>query len=227
MSSSRHNSENRNAIVDRSTVSNGGQRAAPTISSLRFFVFFFFFYFPTEGITPLIDMVADDWTRPKSPRERTTMIGGARTARALITFGYGIMGASLVAAVALPACGLSMRYLTNVTDPGRPLPLQTYYAYDTTRSPQYELTFTCQAITMFLCILPYTGIDNFLGLLVFHVCGQLENLRRRVARLDELENFADALRSCVADHARLLRYPRSPRRRIATVLHEFYRYFFF
>jgi hypothetical protein len=107
----------------------------------------------------------------------------------------------------LPICGMSMRYLTNITDPGRVLPLQTYYLYyDVTKRPQYELTFILQIISIFLAIFSYTGIDNFLGLSVFHICGQLEILRNRITHLDKFVNFHDALKNSVIDHVRLYRY---------------------
>nr|XP_012220514.1 PREDICTED: uncharacterized protein LOC105671156 [Linepithema humile] len=44
----------------------------------------------------------------------------------------------------LPACNLSVRYVTNITDPGRLLPVQSRYTYDITKSPHYELTFISQ-----------------------------------------------------------------------------------
>ncbi|XP_018354222.1 PREDICTED: uncharacterized protein LOC108755605 [Trachymyrmex septentrionalis] len=96
--------------------------------------------------------------------------------------------------VVLPICGISIRYLTNVTDPGKLLPLQTYYPYDVSKRPQYELTFFIQSIAIFFAILSYTGIDNFLGLLVFHICGQLEILRYRITHLDNFINFHDILK---------------------------------
>nr|XP_012220515.1 PREDICTED: uncharacterized protein LOC105671157 [Linepithema humile] len=40
-----------------------------------------------------------------------------------------------------------VRYITNITDPGRLLPLQTHYIYDTTKSPHYELTFISQKVS--------------------------------------------------------------------------------
>ncbi|EFN70646.1 hypothetical protein EAG_03835, partial [Camponotus floridanus] len=86
------------------------------------------------------------------------------------------------------------------------LPVQTYYIYDVTKSPQYEITFIFQAIAMFLCIMPYTGIDNFLSLLIFHISGQLDILSNRLMRLNDIANYNDILKSCVMDHTRLLRY---------------------
>ncbi|EFN70669.1 hypothetical protein EAG_03858, partial [Camponotus floridanus] len=61
--------------------------------------------------------------------------------------------------------------------------LQTYYLYDTDKSPQFELTYLTQIILMILVIIIYTSVDAFLGLVIFHICGQLENFRGRLDNL--------------------------------------------
>ncbi|XP_026826830.1 uncharacterized protein LOC105275925 isoform X3 [Ooceraea biroi] len=48
-------------------------------------------------------------------------------------------------------------------------------------------------------------IDNFLGLLVFHICGQMEILMARFSCLSKLTKFRNGLESCVRNHIRLLR----------------------
>jgi hypothetical protein len=154
---------------------------------------------------PLIDMIQNDWAKPRSVQEKTIMIARARTARMIITCAYGIMLAALFVTLVTPLLGMSLRYITNITDPGKPLPLQAHYVYDVTRSPQYEIAFASQAIAMFFSIMPYTGVDNFLGLLVFHVSGQLDILRNHITRLD-IVDLSDTLKIHVLDHTRLLRY---------------------
>ncbi|KAM0732887.1 hypothetical protein ACS0PU_001048 [Formica fusca] len=163
------------------------------------------FWWKEEAIIWMLNMVAEDWLKLKSEQERDTMIRRAQTARIIITCGYSAMMTAFVLVAVLPICGISMRYLTNITDTGRLLPLQTYHVYDVMKSPQYELTFVLQIISMFFAIMSYTGIDNFLGLLVFHICGQLEILRNRIEHVDKID-FHNMLRSNVEDHTRLLRY---------------------
>lgn len=100
-----------------------------------------------------------------------------------------------------------MRYITNVTDPGKPLPLQTYYFYDTDTSPYFELTFVAQGITLMISAMGYTAIDSLFGLLVFHVCGQLENLKSRLVTSSEKNpNFDHVLADVIMDHVRLIRF---------------------
>ncbi|KAF3054346.1 Odorant receptor 051 [Nylanderia fulva] len=165
------------------------------------------FWWKKEAIAPIINMIADDWTKVRKSQDKMTMITRAQIARVIIIFGYCFMMSGWVVTVILPMLGHSVRYLSNITDPGRPLPVQTYYIYDVTKSPQYEITFTLQAITMFLCIMPYTGIDNFLSLLIFHISGQLDILNNRLVHLstNDVANYDDNLKSCVKDHTRLLR----------------------
>ncbi|KAF3054341.1 Odorant receptor 096 [Nylanderia fulva] len=101
--------------------------------------------------------------------------------------------------------GITTRYITNITDPGRPMPVQTHYVYDITKTPQYELTYIVLFFSCFFTFACYAGIDNFLALVVFHICGQLDILRYRFLSLDRFTNFHAVLKSCVMDHMRLLR----------------------
>ncbi|XP_011705591.1 PREDICTED: odorant receptor 67c-like [Wasmannia auropunctata] len=115
------------------------------------------------------------------------------------------MGFSCFFIAVLPAFGISMRLTPNITDPGRPMVLQTHYIYDVTKSPQYELTFINQAIFVTIAMIAYSGIDNFLSLLVFHICGQLDILENRLNHLDKYINYNEVLKCCIAKHIRLLR----------------------
>ncbi|EFN70641.1 hypothetical protein EAG_03830, partial [Camponotus floridanus] len=58
--------------------------------------------------------------------------------------------------------------------------LPTYYMYNINNSPFYEITLILQGFSMMAGAIIYTGTDTFMGFLIFHVCGQLENLRARI-----------------------------------------------
>ncbi|XP_029168672.1 odorant receptor Or2-like [Nylanderia fulva] len=163
------------------------------------------FWWKKTVVSPIIDMIANDWTKTNTFNERIIMIERARTARIIVTIAYVVMGVGTLSTNGLPIFGYSTRYITNITDPGRLLPFQTYYIYDVTKSPQYEITFSYQVIAMILCIIPYTGIDNFFSLLIFHISGQLDILNNRLKHLSDIANYNDILRSVVKDHMRLLR----------------------
>lgn len=153
-----------------------------------------------------MNMIAKDWTKTRNDQERNLMIRRAQTARIIIICSYCIMGCQCFIVVVLPVFGMSMRLTSNITDPGRPLPLQSYYIYDITKKPQYELTFISQTIYVVLGMMAYTGIDNFLSLLVFHICGQLDILKNRLQHLDKHINYHKLLKRCIAKHIRLLRF---------------------
>ncbi|XP_011867939.1 PREDICTED: putative odorant receptor 69a, isoform B isoform X2 [Vollenhovia emeryi] len=177
-----------------------------TLPAITCVLRFAIFWWKRKPVTAIINMIAYDWLKEKTRQEKTTMIARAQIARIIITFGYSLMGVSWFVIVVLPIFGHSVRYLSNITDLERPLPLQTYYIYDTTKSPQYELTFTIQSITLFLNTMCYTGVDNFLSLSVFHVCGQLDILRNRLMyNLHNVSNYNRVLKNCVIEHIRLLR----------------------
>jgi len=151
-------------------------------------------------------MMVEDWVKLKSTQEKNVMIRRARSARLIITFAYSIMGTGCFFLIVLPSFGISMRDTPNITDPGRPMPLQTHYIYDVTKSPQYELTFISQSIYIIVAMMSYSGIDNFLGLLVFHICGQLEILKNHLLSLDKYTNSHEILKNCIIRHMRLLRF---------------------
>ncbi|XP_029168670.1 odorant receptor 43a-like [Nylanderia fulva] len=165
------------------------------------------FWWKKEAIVPIMSMIVEDWIRAhENAQERQIMIRRAQTARIIVTCTYSLMGIACAFVIVLPGFGLSTRLTSNITDPGiRPLPLQTHYVYDITKRPYYQLTFVSQAVYISLAIMSYTGIDNFLGLLIFHICSQLDILKNRLTHLHKYVNSRDMMKSCVVKHIRLLR----------------------
>ncbi|XP_039307804.1 odorant receptor 43a isoform X2 [Solenopsis invicta] len=163
------------------------------------------FWWKKEAIVPIMNMILEDWLKLKSVQERNLMIRRARISRIIIIFSYCIMGTTCFFVIILPIFGISMRTMTNITDPGKPLPLQTHFIYDVTKSPQYELTYISQSIYIIFAMMSYSGIDNFLGLMVFHICGQLDILKNRLTSFDKYINSHEILKSCITRHIYLLR----------------------
>jgi len=159
-----------------------------------------------QAFLSIVKMMAEDWMAPKIDAERNVMIKRAQTARLIVICGYVLMIFAFTSIIVFPCFGLPFRRLTNLTDRDRTLPLQTYYFYDTDKSPQFELTFLVQAMTIFLAAITYTSVDAFLGLTILHICGQLENFRRRLISLSSRKNFDCALRDSVIAHLRLIRF---------------------
>lgn len=151
-------------------------------------------------------MITEDWMASKLDTERQVMVKRARITRMIVICGYILMTLSATGIIFLPCFGLPFRRLTNLTDREKPLPLQTYYFYDTDKSPQFEITLVVQAMTIISAAVIYTSIDSFLGLTVLHICGQLENFKHRLINLVSCKDFDSALRSNAISHRRLIRF---------------------
>ncbi|XP_025264807.1 odorant receptor 43a [Camponotus floridanus] len=154
----------------------------------------------------VINMMKEDWMTLKQVTERDVMMKRVRISRLIVICAYVLTVFTFIMMIIFPYFGLSFRHLTNLTDRNKPLILQTYYCYDTDKSPQFELTYLTQVIGMFLAIIIYISIDSFLGLVIFHICGQLENFRRRLVNLDANHEFKEALSYNIETHVRLIRY---------------------
>ncbi|KAL6266486.1 hypothetical protein P5V15_003335 [Pogonomyrmex californicus] len=159
-----------------------------------------------SAFLPIVKMMTEDWISLKLSIERDVMMKRARTARLIVICGYVLMTMIFTMIIIFPCFGISFRHITNLTDRDKLLPLQAYYFYDTDKSPQFELTFIVQALTIFLGAVAYTSVDAFFGLAVLHICGQLENFRCRLVNLVSYKDFNSALRNNVIIHLRLIRF---------------------
>ncbi|RLU20566.1 ObirOr5-U13 [Ooceraea biroi] len=158
------------------------------------------------ALLSILNMMANDWRVFKVDTQRDVMLKWARTARFIVTCGYIMTGCAVIIAIVFPYFGVPFRRLSNLTDSDKPLPFQAYYFYDTDPSPQFELTFVFQSITMFLAAVIYTSVDALLGLVILHTCGQLENFKDQLANMAASKNFDSALRNSVLTHVRLIRF---------------------
>lgn len=77
----------------------------------------------------------------------------------------------------LPIFSTIIRYVTNGTDARKLLPLSTYHPYNVSKTLYFEIMYAVQYINLLIASFCYIGVDNFFGILIFHICGQLENLR--------------------------------------------------
>ncbi|XP_018399010.1 PREDICTED: odorant receptor Or2-like [Cyphomyrmex costatus] len=166
---------------------------------------FIIMWFHKKDLEPVINMIIEDWLRTKTMQERDTMIKQARIARIMVMFGCTMMCFACIILIIPPCFGYTTRYLTNLTDPGRPMLVQTYYLRDITETPYYEIVISAQAISILMAAISYTGIDTFLCLLVFHICAQMEILKERFLRLNNLKDFSIGLSFNIEDHLRLIR----------------------
>jgi len=161
--------------------------------------------FTLKDVRQIVNMILEDWLKSRNMQEKNMMIMWAQKARTVNTIVYSIMGINCACVVLLPAFGISATYTANTTETDMILPLPGYYIYNATKMSLYVFTYIGQVITLSYAVLTYTGIDTFLGLLVFHVCGQLNILTIRFSCLSKLIKFRKGLGSCIRNHVRLLR----------------------
>ncbi|XP_012058426.1 PREDICTED: uncharacterized protein LOC105621565 [Atta cephalotes] len=166
----------------------------------------FIMWYNKGALSPLIDMIVKDWIKVKMEEERIVMLKQARITRLLAICGALMILSTLLITFGSFLFGKTLRHVTNFTDPvGKHLPIQTYYPHDISNSPNFELTYLIQVIGLTTSGLSYTAVDNFLGLLILHICGQMENLYLRLLNLGKNSNFKELLKHNVKDHIRLIR----------------------
>ncbi|XP_011861199.1 PREDICTED: odorant receptor Or2-like [Vollenhovia emeryi] len=175
-----------------------------TLTAISSFVRITIFWWKKEAIIPMIDMITEDWEKSEVKQERNIMIRRAHSARIITICSYCLTALCCFIAI-VPGFRMLIRYTPNITDPGRLMPLPAHYIYDLSKRPQYELTYISQVIYIFFINTSNCGIDNFLALLIFHICGQLDILKNRLAHLDKYINSRDLLKSCIMKHIRLFR----------------------
>ncbi|XP_032681356.1 uncharacterized protein LOC116848902 [Odontomachus brunneus] len=151
-------------------------------------------------------MIEGDWMKVKIKEERGVMLRYARISRAIAVCALFLIFSALIVILGLPWLEITKRLVTNLTESGKHLPISLYYLHDVTKSPQFELTLLAQTIALSIGGISYTAIDNLFALLVFHVCGQLENLHLRFSHMKKYSNYDEILKYNVRDHIRLIRY---------------------
>ncbi|XP_018318387.1 odorant receptor Or2-like [Mycetomoellerius zeteki] len=166
----------------------------------------FIMWYKKEVLSPLINMIVNDWIKVKMEEERIVMLKQARIIRLLAICGALLILSTLLITFGSFLFGKTLRHITNLTDSiGKPLPIQSYYLHDVSSSPKYELTYLIQTIAIIISGLSYTAVDSFLGLLILHICGQIENLHLRLLNLGNNSNFKAVLKYNIKDHIRLNR----------------------
>ncbi|KOX76215.1 Zinc finger protein 84, partial [Melipona quadrifasciata] len=158
-----------------------------------------------EVLLPIVNMIAEDWAKLKTDFEERVMIRRARMARIINIFGYILVCILIWLLMVFPRFGITIRYITNVTDIKKLLPLPTYYMYDVSETPYFEIMYIIQSTSLLVATFCYTGIDNFFGVVILHICGQLENLRFHLSNMKESQTSNQILAATIEDHIRLIR----------------------
>ena len=119
--------------------------------------------------------VMEDWATAETKSERETMLNIAKINRKI----------TISCTLVCETVGLSFVLLRLLTIPYRDdsVIYRGYFFYNTTVSPNFELTQIGQIIAIIYVATTYAAVDNFIVLLVLHACGQLLNLKDNLRNL--------------------------------------------
>ncbi|KAF3423712.1 hypothetical protein E2986_07058 [Frieseomelitta varia] len=136
---------------------------------------------PFLTMLSLLKCIAKDWATVETKTGRETMINIARMSRKII-IGCSMM-CQLVVALYVILRLIFMKYDDNK------MFVRGYYPYDTTVSPNYELTLIGQAIAgTYSCVI-YSSVDSFIAMLILHACGQISNLKNDLKEIHSYDKI--------------------------------------
>ncbi|XP_033303002.1 uncharacterized protein LOC117207169 [Bombus bifarius] len=153
-----------------------------------------------QALKSLLRCMANDWDTVTNNADREKMVNIARITKKITI--RSILLANIVVVAFLPARLSSMLYND------KELFYRGYYPYNTTISPNFELTLIGQLMAALYTAITYTTVDTFVVLLIFHVCGQLSILRddlRKIHSYDD-KNVEIKLQQIVQKHVYINRY---------------------
>ncbi|XP_044583325.1 odorant receptor 43a-like isoform X1 [Cotesia glomerata] len=168
----------------------------------------FILWWHKKVLVGLFDEIEKDWHRVTDKSEKDIMFKYATISRIMTI--CGLCGAffSLILYQGPLTFGIVLRTVTNLTDdPENLFSLQAMYFYDTSTAYSYQLTRISQIVGCGLSAVAYTSSDVLFGMIILHVCGQLEILASRVqAVADRPQYFSKLLREHIKNHVRLIRF---------------------
>ncbi|XP_060813712.1 odorant receptor 4-like [Bombus pascuorum] len=148
----------------------------------------------------LLGYMANDWEAVTNNTDRETMVNTARITRK-ITIGSTLM-VNIVILAFVPARLSSMKN-NDIT-----LFLRGYYPYNTSISPNFELTMIAQYVAAIYAANTYTTVDSLVVLLIFHVCGQISILRQDLEKVHSYDkkNIEIKMQQIVEKHEYINRF---------------------
>lgn len=153
-----------------------------------------------QALKFLLKCIANDWATVDTKTRRETMVNYARLIR--ITTIISTMMCHLVV-----ASYVILRLITMKHDDNK-LFVRGYYPYNTTISPNYELTMLGQVIAAIYSTIIYPSVDTFVVMLVLHACGQISNLKDdlREIQSDKKTDLQIKLKKIVRKHNYITRF---------------------
>ena len=156
---------------------------------------------------PLVASISDDWKRKKSDLQWKTMRINAELSRKISLYCFAVTAATVISFF------IQQTYLNFRGFYGeRQWFYQSSFPYETFKSPGYEFTCFFQVTGGTLTGLVYTGVVNFLGMLILHLHGQFSILQMTIETLINSHSctysneFIPKLKFIVKQHEHLNRF---------------------
>lgn len=154
--------------------------------------------------------MAKDWKDPKTVKEVKTMSYYSKLGRwisvTIIYMPIASIITQFATTISLTIHEIKQLKLeANGSEIIKPLFLNAEYFYDVQKSPVYEIVYAMQALTACVAGTSFAAVDAFFAVIVMHLCGQLNNLKRLLHDLplkktDDKIPFAQLLSEIVVRH---------------------------
>lgn len=133
---------------------------------------------------PLLSFVQTDWSNFKTISEAANMRSNARVTRKIsllcVVIGWVTVNCHLAIRI-----GQELKIMSGKNGLTRLPFFDSYFPYDYTSSPIYEVTFAMQYIATMLATFGYSGLYSLFVALMLHLCGQFANLRDRLYKVTQ------------------------------------------
>ncbi|XP_058795484.1 odorant receptor 13a-like isoform X2 [Phymastichus coffea] len=137
----------------------------------------FFLWHSKEVMRPVVELARSDWMRAKSVGERELMLRRATHMRFVTLVDYAAIILSLFSFLIFPLLHIDIRLKSNITDyADRHLLVQSYYPFDYSKTPYFELSLGLQYLGALFAGLSITVPESYFGALVMHISSQFEIL---------------------------------------------------
>ncbi|KOX73565.1 Putative odorant receptor 13a [Melipona quadrifasciata] len=152
------------------------------------------------AMTSLLKCVAKDWATVETRTGRETMTNVARISRKT-TIGC-LMLCQLV------VTSYMFLRLSTLKQSDNKLVYRSYFPYNASVSPNYELTMIAQVIGGLCGALTYISVDTFIVMLVLHACGQFSNLKDELGNIHSCDrkDLQAKLKKIVEKHNYIVEY---------------------
>ncbi|KAL7299527.1 hypothetical protein TKK_0007606 [Trichogramma kaykai] len=144
----------------------------------------FFLWKSKNVMNPVVESMRQDWLLTRQDWSSKIMRSAAVKGRIFTMSGYLIIVGCYCGFAVSPFLGFNIRMMSNITDYGdRHMLVQSYYPYDYSKSPVFELTLGSQLVAGIFIGMSVSVPDNYFAALVFHYSAQFKILGARVERL--------------------------------------------